>query len=108
MNNLMVMVQENFKSDLHHACSESYTMYKRYTDAEVAPEHARMFLHVNRYTHWLWKQDLHNMMHFLSLRVDSHAQVEAQAYAQAIIDLLSIYLPESMALFREHRMNNHA
>lgn len=54
-------------------------------------------------THWVWKQDLHNMMHFLSLRLDSHAQVEARVYAQAIYDLLKQYLPETMKLFDKYK-----
>jgi thymidylate synthase (FAD) len=101
---LASITQEQFRDDLNEQCRKSYELYNAYLLSGVAPEHARMFLHLNHYTHWLWKQDLHNLMHFLSLRVDSHAQVEAQAYAQAIITLISGYLPDSMELFRKHRM----
>ena len=51
----------------------------------------------------LWKQDLHNMMHFLSSRMDSHAQVEAQAYATAIYNELRKSLPKTMDLFDQYR-----
>jgi thymidylate synthase (FAD) len=54
-------------------------------------------------THWVWKQDLSNLLHFLSLRLHSHAQVEARVYAQAIYDLLKINLPDSMELFDKYR-----
>ncbi len=54
-------------------------------------------------THWVWKQDLHNLMHFMALRLDAHAQVEARVYAQAVYDLLIQYLPHSMKLFDKYR-----
>jgi thymidylate synthase (FAD) len=69
----------------------------------VAAEHARMFLHLNHYTHWLWKQDLHNLMHFLRLRDHSHAQVEAQAFAKAVDVLLRAQLPNTMSLYDKYR-----
>jgi len=96
-------LQSWFKTILNDACKDSYFNYKQALHDNVAPEHARMFLHLNHYTHWLWKQDLHNMMHFLALRMDSHAQVEARAYAQGVYDLLTQFLPESMKLFDEYR-----
>lgn len=96
-------VQDAFKKLLNRRCQESYDDYVRMITRDVAPEHARMFLHLNHYTHWLWKQDLHNMMHFLRLRDHSHAQIEAQAYAQAVDKLLRQYLPESMALYDKYR-----
>jgi len=102
-DNLPLDVQGRFKHGLNKQCGRSYIEYTDAISAGVAPEHARMFLHLNHYTHWLWKQDLHNLMHFLSLRADSHAQIEAQAYAKAIIDLVSEQLPESMELFKRHR-----
>jgi len=96
--------QSWFRGVLDAQCAESYKYYKRAIDEfGIAPEHARMFLHVNHYTHWIWKQDLSNMMHFLSLRLDSHAQVEARLYAQAIYDLLKQYLPKSIELFDKYR-----
>lgn len=96
-------VQAEFKRKLNDACSKSYEEYLRFVEAGVAAEHARMFLHVNHYTHWLWKQDLHNIMHFLSLRSGSHAQIEAQQYADAVDKLIRSHLPNSMALYDEFR-----
>jgi len=78
-------------------------MYLKAIEHGVAPEHARLFLSLNHYTHWLWKQDLHNLMHFLSLRDHSHAQIESQKYAQAIDKLIREVLPNSMALYDEFR-----
>lgn len=102
-DNLPEEVQAWFREELDAQCESSYDKYLAAIEAGVAPEHARMFLHLNHYTHWLWKQDLHNIMHFLRLRADSHAQIEAQAYAEAVIELLRPELPHSMALFDKYR-----
>lgn len=96
-------LQEQFKRDLDSECRRSYDLYVWYIDQGVAPEHARTFLHLNHYTHWLWKQDLHNMLGFLRLRDHSHAQIEAQAYAKAIDAHLRKFLPNSMILYDLHR-----
>lgn len=96
-------VQQRFQSNLHAQCGRGYQLYTDAIEDGVAPEHARLFLHVNHYTHWLWKQDLHNIMHFLSLRDHSHAQIEAQAYARAIDGHIRGVLPQSMALYDEFR-----
>lgn len=96
-------IQEDFKLHLDNQCRESYRRYLEAIDLGVAAEHARMFLHLNHYTHWLWNQDLANMMHFLSLRDHPHAQIEAQAYAKAIGTLLRAHLPKSMELYDEFR-----
>lgn len=102
-DNLSPQVQEWFQHQLDNDCRRGYDLYLRAIEMGVAPEHARLFLHVNHYTHWLWKQDLHNIMHFLRLRDHSHAQIEAQAFAQAVDGHLRAHLPHSMALYDEHR-----
>lgn len=102
-DNLPIELQEDFQSSLNGECRQSYSLYLHYLSRGVAPEHARMFLHLNHYTHWLWKQDLHNMMHFLSLRDHSHAQVEAQEYAKACDKHIRQVLPKSMELYDEYR-----
>lgn len=102
-DNLDPAIQQLFKDNLNAECERSYRAYSDYIKRGVAPEHARMFLHLNHYTHWLWKQDLHNLLHFLSLRNHSHAQIEAQKYAMAIDKMLRKYLPNSMELYDKYR-----
>lgn len=102
-NNLDVEVQQRFKEALQDHCETGYLRYEHALEKGVAPEHARLLLSLNHYTHWLWKQDLHNIMHFLSLRDHSHAQVEAQAYAQAVDALIRSVLPETMKLYDKYR-----
>lgn len=102
-DNLPIEIQESFQETLIDNCAASYNNYQHYLSRGVAPEHARLFLHVNHYTHWVYKQDLHNLMHFLMLRLDSHAQVEAVAYAEAIYQLLKVQLPKTMEFFDVYR-----
>ena len=103
VNSLPQVIQDQFKKCLSVVCEGDYGNYLLAIQDGVAPEHARMLLHLNHYTHWIWKQDLHNLMHFLSLRDHSHAQVESQEYARAIDTLIRQHLPELMALYDKYR-----
>jgi thymidylate synthase (FAD) len=70
----------------------------------LARELARMNLPVNFYTQWYWKIDLHNLMHFLSLRADPHAQYEIRAYADVMLEVLKKWVPITYEAFMNHRM----
>ena len=72
----------------------------------LARELARMNLGLNFYTQWYWKVDLHNLMHFLSLRADAHAQYEIRVYADAMVDLLKRWVPLTAEAFIEHRLQS--
>lgn len=102
-DNLDQETQEDFISALRGQCKQSYALYLHYLSKGVAPEEARMVLHLNHYTHWMWNQDLHNLMHFLSLRDHGHAQKQAQAYAKAIDQLIRQHLPKTMELYDKYR-----
>ncbi|MEM7616822.1 MAG: FAD-dependent thymidylate synthase [Pseudomonadota bacterium] len=71
----------------------------------IARELARMNLNVNYYTQWYWKIDLHNLLHFLSLRADSHAQYEIRVYADIMLSILEKWLPLTYAAFKNYRVN---
>lgn len=71
----------------------------------LARELARMNLPINAYTQWYWKIDLHNLMHFLMLRADAHAQYEIRAFADAMIDVLKKWCPIAHEAFQDYRMN---
>jgi thymidylate synthase (FAD) len=70
----------------------------------LARELARMNLSVNFYTQWYWKVDLHNLMNFLRLRADPHAQYEIRAYAEVILSVMQQWVPMTFDAFREHRL----
>jgi thymidylate synthase (FAD) len=70
--------------------------------AGLARELARMNLTLGFYTQWYWKTDLHNLLHFLALRADAHAQYEIRAYAEAMIDTVRRWVPLVHEAFTEH------
>jgi len=74
----------------------------------LARELARMNLSLNFYTQWYWKTDLHNLMHFLSLRADPHAQHEIRVYAEAMLDTMARWVPLTHAAFMEYRLGGAA
>jgi len=69
----------------------------------LARELARMNLSVNFYTQWYWKIDLHNLLHFLNLRTDAHAQYEIRVYADAILEVVKQWVPLTYAAFMDYR-----
>ncbi|VAX39145.1 Thymidylate synthase ThyX [hydrothermal vent metagenome] len=79
-----------------------YPRYEKLTEKGVSRELARMGLPVSIYTEWYWKCDLHNILRFLSLRMDSHAQEEIQAYARAMHDLIEPIVPITMEAWRDY------
>ncbi len=70
----------------------------------LARELARMNLTLNYYTQWYWKIDLHNLLHFLSLRADDHAQYEIRVYAEAMLETVKRWLPLTYDAFLQYRM----
>jgi|TARA_B100000287_G_C20631726_1_gene780072 thymidylate synthase (FAD) len=72
----------------------------------IARELARMILPVNSYTQWYWKIDLHNLMHFLALRFDPHAQYEIRVYADVMIKILKKWVPLTYEAFVKNRLNS--
>ncbi|GBQ61640.1 FAD-dependent thymidylate synthase [Ameyamaea chiangmaiensis NBRC 103196] len=70
----------------------------------LARELARMNLTLNTYTQWYWKIDLHNLMHFIALRIDPHAQYEIRVYAEAMLDILRAWVPAAAAAFEDYRV----
>ena len=70
----------------------------------LARELARMNLTLNTYTQWYWKTDLLNLMNFLRLRADSHAQYEIRVYAEAMLDTVKKWVPITHAAFLDYRV----
>ena len=70
----------------------------------LARELARMNLTLNSYTQWYWKTDLLNLMNFLFLRADKHAQYEIRVYAEAMLDTLKKWVPITHSAFLDYRI----
>ncbi len=69
-------------------------------------ELARMNLPTSYYTQWYWKIDLNNLLHFLRLRADAHAQFEIQEYARVILDIVAKWVPYTYEAFLNYRLNS--
>jgi len=82
-------------------CGEAYGVYQNLITKGWPRELARMVLPVNIYTHWYWKMDLHNLLHFIKLRTHPHAQQEIRQYAEAMLQLIKPIVPVSVAAFEE-------
>lgn len=72
----------------------------------LSRELARIGLTLNTYTQWYWKIDLHNLLHFLKLRVDSHAQYEIREYARIILEIVRRWVPITHEAFLEYQLNS--
>ncbi|MFM7799186.1 MAG: FAD-dependent thymidylate synthase [Planctomycetota bacterium] len=83
-----------------------YKDYMQLTEKGVAREIARAALPVSVYTEWYWKCDLHNIFHFLSLRMDPHAQLEIQVFANAMYEMLKPIVPVSCEAFEDYRLES--
>jgi thymidylate synthase (FAD) len=70
----------------------------------LARELARMNLTLGTYTQWYWKTDLHNLLGFLSLRADAHAQYEIRTYAEAMLETVRAWVPACFDAFRDYRL----
>ncbi|MEM7597502.1 MAG: FAD-dependent thymidylate synthase [Pseudomonadota bacterium] len=74
----------------------------------LARELARMNLPANIYTQWYWKVDLHNLLHFLRLRADAHAQYEIRVYAEVMCKIVADWVPFAYAAFEDYRLGGAA
>jgi thymidylate synthase (FAD) len=79
-----------------------YQQYKKLVDKGLARELARIALPLSVYTEWYWKCDLHNIFHFLSLRMDAHAQAEIRDYAFAMFALIRPIVPIAAEAFLDY------
>lgn len=90
------------EAELHQLARD---VYKERLANGVAREQARKDLPLSTYTEAYWKIDLHNLLHFLSLRLDLHAQEEIRAYATAIGEIVAVWCPLTWEAFNDYRLN---
>lgn len=96
------LVQAGLHRELKRVHEVAYGAYQGFLDSGVARELARGVLPVNTYTKFVWKMDLHNLMHFLDLRLDSYAQKEIRDFAEVIEKLVALYFPVSYEAFVDY------
>jgi len=86
---------------------DAYAQYQDFLEQGIAREIARINLPVSNYTEWYWKIDLHNLFHFLRLRIDAHAQYEIRVFAEAIAELVKPFVPHAWEAFEDYILNAH-
>ena len=105
-------VLDLLKNDANQTYNNYETMLNERYDGSVIDENkiglarelARMNLTLNTYTQWYWKTDLLNLMNFLRLRADHHAQYEIRAYADAMLDTVKKWAPITYEAFMDYRV----
>ena len=80
----------------------SFALYQELNKAGVARELARSLLPVNIYTEWYWKNDLHNLLHFIGLRSDSHAQYEIRVFSDAMAHYVKEKAPFAWEAYQDY------
>lgn len=101
------MRPEEIQEIMRKAANSAFDDYDLMIDDEgygVARELARINLPLSAYTQWYWKVDLHNLLHFLRLRCNPHAQYEIRVYADVIAKLLSQWVPLAMGAFEDYKL----
>jgi thymidylate synthase (FAD) len=106
-------VQDTVRTNAERAYAEYLAMLnQRGTGEAIDPEReglarelARIVLPLNTYTEWYWKTDLHNLLHFIALRADPHAQYEIRAYAEVLLDVVRRWAPLTCAAFENYRLH---
>lgn len=83
----------------------AYSAYGDLIEKNIARELARINLPLSTYTEWYWQIDLHNLFHFLALRLDKHAQKEIRDYAVVIFDIIKKVCPLACTSFENHVLN---
>lgn len=104
--NVILYGSDDFDEDYEKAykiTKESLELYYDLIERGVAPETARQFLPQNMMTTYTFKMDLHNLFHFLDLRLDKHAQKEIRIVAQKILELIRPKIPKLTQMFIEYR-----
>ncbi len=96
---------ERVRGTIERASRQAYADYEGLIEGEgLARELARAVLPVNYYTEWYWKIDLHNLLHFLALRMDAHAQYEIRVFADAMASFVEDWVPVAWEAFEDYRL----
>lgn len=84
----------------------SFAGYNEMLESNVSRELARINLPLSLYTQWYWKIDLHNLFHFLKLRIDDHAQYEIRVYAKTMGEIVKKVVPYAWEAFEDYIFNS--
>ncbi|MCO6467055.1 MAG: FAD-dependent thymidylate synthase [Bradyrhizobiaceae bacterium] len=99
-------VAQKIADGMRASQEQQYAEYLGMLETGLAREIARINLPVSNYTEWYWKIDLHNLFHFLRLRIDAHAQYEIQVYGNAIAQIVKQYVPLAWEAFEDYLLHS--
>ena len=97
---------EKVQKALEKAYSASFEAYNELLGMGIAREISRVSLPLALYTEFYWQMDLHNLFHFLQLRLDGHAQYEIRAYAEVILEIVRKVCPMACEAFENYKLNS--
>ena len=93
-----------FSASQEQLHADAYTVYQARIVAGIAKEQARVDLPLSTYTEFVWKIDLHNLLHFLGLRMDAHAQKEMRDFANVLGEIVKRWMPDVWQAFVDFRL----
>jgi len=96
---------ELIQDEISSMCALSHAMYHKLIQSGCPRELARGVLPVNTYSHMFTSMNLHNLSHFLKLRLHEHSQYEIRVYAQAMLKLIEPIVPVAVAALKKHQLN---
>ena len=95
-------LKQKVKDYFKEISERSFAIYTELNEAGIARELARSVLPVNLYTEWYWKNDLHNLLHFIGLRSDSHAQYEIRVLSDAMAESVKAVAPFAWEAYQDY------
>jgi thymidylate synthase (FAD) len=99
-------ISKDIISQLESTQKELFKEYSELLEIDLARELARINLPLSNYTEWYWKIDLHNLFHFLRLRLDNHAQYEIRVYGEVIAEIIREIVPLAFEAFEDYVLNS--
>ncbi|MFM8771865.1 MAG: FAD-dependent thymidylate synthase [Candidatus Kapaibacterium sp.] len=93
---------EKIRTSMQQTQEMLYGQYQDLLSTDLAREIARINLPVSNYTEWYWKTDLHNLFHFLRLRIDPHAQYEIRVFGEAMAEIVKAAVPLAYEAFEDY------
>jgi thymidylate synthase (FAD) len=99
-------IKRKLVDTLNASQKQAYKQYSEFVDDGLAREIARINLPLSLYTEWYWKIDLHNLFHFLRLRLDKHAQKEIRDYAEIMASMVQTVCPIAYEAFEDYGLHS--
>ncbi len=103
---LEIELQKSIIDSMTEEQRRLYDSYRDYLEKGTAKELARIDLPLSLYTEWYWKIDLHNLFHFLRLRLDAHAQYEIRVFGEVMYEIVKECCPMASEAFEEHVLHS--